>query len=85
MEQDSRLKRLLYRSWHRGCKETDTVLGQFAEANLGTLPAPILDSFELLLDEQDWDIWNWLTEKNSPKPEYTQLIAMLKGYTIPIS
>ncbi len=83
MEQESRRKRLLYRSWHRGCKETDIVLGQFAEENLGKLSPEQLDTFESLLDEQDWDIWNWLTGKTMPNSKYLPLLDMMKEYSIP--
>ena len=80
--QTERLKRLLYRSWHRGCKETDIVLGQFADAELGRLSTPVLDTFEQLLEEQDADIWAWLTGKSMPG-EYATLIDMMKPYAIP--
>jgi antitoxin CptB len=83
LEQDIRLKRLLYRSWHRGCKETDIVLGNFAEENLGKLDALQLDMYEKLLDEQDWDIWNWLTGKDTPKDEYIPFLNMLRAYSLP--
>lgn len=83
MEQNPRLKRLLYRSWHRGCKETDIVLGNFAAENLGKLDALQLDIYEKLLDEQDWDIWNWLTGKDLPKDEYIPFLNMLRAYNLP--
>jgi antitoxin CptB len=59
-----RLRRIRYRSWHRGCKETDEVLGNFADKALGSLKSEIeLDLYEKLLDEQDVNIWDWLTDK----------------------
>jgi antitoxin CptB len=59
---DIRLRKLRYRSWHRGCKETDVILGNFADQALHTLHTPEeLDAYEALLDEQDIDIWNWLS------------------------
>jgi antitoxin CptB len=78
MTDANRLKRLLYRSWHRGCKETDIVLGKFAEQHLHTLDNETLDLYEALLDEDDWDIWNWLTNKDVPKAQYSQLISTLQ-------
>ena len=63
---DIRIRRIRYRSWHRGCKETDVILGNFADQCLYTLdPITELDLYETLLDEQDVDIWNWLTDKTS--------------------
>lgn len=61
---DVRLRRIRYRSWHRGCKETDEVLGNFADKALYQLDSDTeLDLYEELLDEQDANIWDWLTNK----------------------
>src|SRR5690606_22226433 len=65
------LKRLTYRSNHRGCKETDLVLGTYGRSAIADASDTELQLFEALLDEDDADIWNWLTEKTPfPKPEY---------------
>ena len=79
MDEETRLKRLIYRSWHRGCKETDIVLGQFAESGLRELDADRLALYESLLDENDIDIWNWLTDQDAPKPEYHSLLNVIKA------
>lgn len=69
-----RLKRLRFRSWHRGCKETDLILGRFCDAALETMPESDLDTFEALLEENDADLWQWLSGKQ-PAPEvYHNLI-----------
>ena len=74
------LKRLTYRSWHRGCKETDLVLGTYCDQNIATLKAEELQRFEALLDEEDADIWAWLTGKTPcPKPKFAHLIAELQA------
>jgi len=77
MEKSTHLKRLHYRSWHRGCKETDLVLGHFADHKMSQLPADMLAIYELLLDENDADIWGWLTGKPAPA-EYSALLALLQ-------
>ncbi len=62
---DARLRKIRYRSWHRGCKETDEVLGNFADSALHELQGEAeLDLYEELLDEQDVNIWDWLTDKS---------------------
>src|SRR5262245_28494176 len=77
------LKRLTYRSWHRGCKETDLVLGTYCERNVDALDEKKLALFEQFLDEDDADIWAWLTEKKScPKTEYTPLLNELRAQKI---
>lgn len=81
MENETRLKRLRYRSWHRGWKETDLILGRFADENLGKMDSATVDIYEQLLDENDADIWDWLVGKLPPKnPAYTPILAELKAY-----
>ena len=54
---EARLKRLTMRSWRRGMREMDLVLGPFADAELAGLPAATLDAYETLLAMQlsAWD------------------------------
>jgi antitoxin CptB len=67
-ELETRKKRLLFQSWHRGSRETDLVLGRFADRYLASMDKPMLDQFEQLLGEEDADIWNWITGRD-PLPE----------------
>ncbi len=77
------LKRLTYRSWHRGCKETDLVLGTYCQQKIEQLGDEKLQLFEAFLDEDDAEIWAWLTEKTAcPKPEYEPLLADLRAQKI---
>lgn len=79
MPESIELKRLRYRSWHRGCKETDLILGHFADTGLEQLSPAETAIYERLLDEADADIWNWLTCKTSPStPEYEPLLEILR-------
>ena len=81
MDDNTRLKRLRYRSWHRGWKETDLILGQFADENLDKMDAATIDIYEQLLDENDADIWDWLVGKLPPKNNaYLPILASLKAY-----
>jgi antitoxin CptB len=83
MDQEQRLKRLRYRSWHRGCKETDLVLGQFADERLASLNPELLGVYERLLDEDDVEIWDWLIGKTQPpSADYVPLIHILKQQVI---
>jgi antitoxin CptB len=47
---DERRRRLLFRSWHRGIREVDLVLGRFADASLASMSTAELDDYERLLD-----------------------------------
>ncbi len=77
------LKRLTYRSLHRGCKETDLVLGTYCTRNIEMLGEDDLRLFEAFLDEDDADIWAWLTEKTPcPNRDYEPLLATLREQRI---
>jgi len=54
---DDRRKRLLFRCWHRGTREMDLILGQFADAEIGTLSEPELDELERLIEVNDHDLY----------------------------
>ena len=61
-------KRLSIRSWRRGTKELDLILGQFSDNNLYKLKRSELNLYERLLSNDDYLIYNWLFGKeNSPK------------------
>ena len=61
-------KRLLIRSWRRGTKELDLILGQFSDKNLNKLKMPELNLYEQFLSNDDYLIYNWLFSKeDSPK------------------
>ncbi len=55
------LKRLRLRSWRRGIKEMDLVLGAFADAELAALPAGDRRLYDSLLSENDHDLYGWFT------------------------
>lgn len=68
MAEDARRKRMRYRAWHRGTKESDIILGTFADAKLPDLDAAGLDAFEALLDVPDPVIYDWVTRR-APVPD----------------
>ena len=47
---DARRRRLLFRSWHRGTREADLIMGRFADAHIEGLSDAELDEYEHLLD-----------------------------------
>jgi len=67
---DIRRKRLLFRSWHRGTREADLILGSFAAAYLGRFDAAALDQYEALLDFPDADLLDWISGRAAPPPEH---------------
>ena len=63
---ESRRKRLLFRSWHRGTREADLILGSFAETHLGDFDSAQLDRYEALLEVSDADIFDWIAGRAAP-------------------
>ncbi len=53
---EARLKRMAMRSWRRGTKEMDLVLGPWADAHLAGLEGPELALYDQLLEENDQDL-----------------------------
>jgi antitoxin CptB len=58
---DPRRRRILYRCWHRGIREMDLVLGQFAEDQIADLSDTELDELEVIMAEQDLDLVKMVT------------------------
>ena len=75
-----RRKRLRYLSWHRGMRETDLLLGGFADRAIATLSRDQLDRYEALLANSDPDILNWIAGR-SPVPSAfdNDIMALLKN------
>lgn len=53
---EARLKRMTMRSWRRGTKEMDLILGPFAEAHLAGMAPGELALYDRLLEENDQDL-----------------------------
>ncbi|KAF2155835.1 DUF339-domain-containing protein [Myriangium duriaei CBS 260.36] len=65
--------RLTYQSRKRGTLESDLLLSTFADANLGDMSVEQLREYDLFLDENDWDIYYWVTQEPSPtSQEYAE-------------
>ncbi|CAN5790596.1 succinate dehydrogenase assembly factor 2 [soil metagenome] len=58
---DLRLKRLRLRSWRRGTREADLLLGPFADSRLAAMDEPALAGYEALLSQDDHDIYAWIS------------------------
>ena len=58
---DDRRRRLLYRSWHRGTREMDLIMGRFADAAVGELTEAEITELERLNDVPDPELYAWLT------------------------
>lgn len=72
MSADKRLERLRFRSWHRGTREMDLLLGSFADAQLAGLSSLELDQYEALLEMSDPDLYRWMTGGEEPPAAFAQ-------------
>jgi antitoxin CptB len=60
-DHETRLRRLRMRSWRRGMKEMDLILGHFADTALGDLSLEDLNAHETLMNEPDQDLYAWIS------------------------
>ena len=77
---ETRLKRMTMRSWRRGTKEMDLILGPYAEARLAALDAPALDLYDALLEENDQDLYPWITGALPVPPRFADLLAEIAAF-----
>ena len=72
-----RIKRLRMRSWRRGTREMDLILGPFADHHLKTLSSADLDAYEDLLGENDRDLQAWVGGTAEADARHRPLIALI--------
>ncbi|KAI9143595.1 Flavinator of succinate dehydrogenase-domain-containing protein [Paraphysoderma sedebokerense] len=74
--------RLLYQSRKRGILETDLLLSTFIDKNINTLSEAQLKEYDELLEENDWDLYYWFTEKKTipDKWKESKIVKMLVSH-----
>lgn len=76
-----RRKQLLFRSHHCGMKENDILLGRFADHNIQKLNDQQLDDLEILMQQNDIDIMNWVIGKTVVPEEFnTKLMSLIQNF-----
>ena len=71
-------KRLSIRSWRRGTKELDLILGQFSDKNLTELKMSELKLYEQFLSKDDYLIYSWLFGKEDSPKIFKSLIKRIQ-------
>lgn len=80
---EARRKRLRYRSTYTGTKETDLLLGAFAETHLDRLAVSDLDDYENLLSIEDPRLYTWITGQETPPEEFeTPVLQMIRDFEL---
>mgnify|MGYP001627468574 CR=1 FL=1 len=69
-DRDSRLKKLSFRSWRRGFREADLILGNFSDKFMADMTDAELDIYERLLNVPDQDLFGWIIGRSEEAPEH---------------
>jgi len=78
---DIRRRKLLFRSWHRGMREMDLIMGGFADSTVADLAETELADFERLIEAPDRAILAWVTgEEAVPVDHDTALFRRLREF-----
>ncbi|OJY71123.1 MAG: hypothetical protein BGP16_11005 [Sphingobium sp. 66-54] len=70
MIDESRLRRMQFRAWHRGTKEADLLVGGFFDTYARGWSDDQAAWFEALLDEEDVEIMAWAIGTAPPPARY---------------
>jgi len=73
-------KQLLYRSIHRGCKETDFLIGEFVKVKLDALSNQEVQGFSQLLEEDDLQIYDWILGKDVVPEVYSLMVNEIREF-----
>lgn len=76
----TRLKRMTMRSWRRGIKEMDLILGPFADQRLASLSEEELLRYDLMLEENDHDLYQWVSGQGATPTAYLDLITVIAAH-----
>lgn len=74
------IKKILFRALHRGCKETDFLLGNFFEANKNNLVNFDLKLCEEFLEEDDLKIYDWILKKEPGPNKYSNILNAITQF-----
>ena len=77
---ENRIKRLQMRSWRRGTKEMDMILGPYSNTEIAKLPAETLELYEDLLNENDQDLYVWMSRQAVPPAEHVEIIEVIQNF-----
>ena len=78
---DERRKKLLFRAWRRGVRETDLIVGRFADAHIEKLDESSLNDFERRIEVPNADLYAWVSgESDIPSDYDTAVLRQLKTF-----
>lgn len=78
---ENKRKRLVFRSWHRGTKEMDQILGSFANKYIPVFSESELDAYEELLENSDPEMYDWICGRvDVPANKNSDILEKLLSY-----
>ncbi len=78
---NTRIRRLVYQSSYTGMKETDLLLGRFAQDHLAGLSDEELDHYEALLEVGDGQIYLWVSGTEPVPARYnTSVLELIQKF-----
>ena len=78
MRSDIVRKKLSIRSWRRGTKELDLILGRFSDEYITKFELSELEMYERLLSKDDHLIYSWLFEKQETPRIFSSLVKKIQ-------
>lgn len=80
MNKEILIKQVLYRSQHRGCKETDILLGKYIVAKINEFDDAKLDLYQKFINEDDLAIYDWILSRLNVPEEYVGLVGEIREF-----
>jgi antitoxin CptB len=78
---EGRRRQLLFRSWHRGMREMDLIMGRFVDTAIVDFTESELAEFERLIDVPDPELLAWITgEADVPAAHDTPLFQRWRDF-----
>ena len=78
---DVRRRRLLFRAWRRGVRETDLLVGRFADAYIEKFDEVGLDEFERLIEIDNAALYAWVVGAEAIPADYdTAVLRALRNF-----
>ena len=77
---DARLRRIRIRSWRRGTREMDLILGGFVDVELAGLGPDGVDDLERLIEESDHDLYRWVAGSDDTPEGYRMIVERIQGH-----
>ena len=77
---DAEFKRLRMRSWRRGMREMDLILGAFADAALAPMAPGEREAYAALLDENDQALFDWVMAADATPGRHAAMVTRIRAF-----